>query len=679
MAKTNISFDNKNYSIDDASLSSATTALRQHLSTTMNGTGATIGLGGTNYNIDSAKLSTATNAFVSHLGTISGDGHKVVVNGVEYSVDSNKLGVAIADLHTVLGGLHSGGSDRPDYTPYWGEIYSITFLDGFTRCKDEYRVYEDGSVRNEYYENGEYVEDRYFPSGTLTYIGSEVFIDGTLLGETGMILFATMSKDGTQITMVDNGDVYTLQEQADTPDEERLEGDGAEFYTLAPTALSFRSTAPLNELQEIQINGVTVDPANYTLEEGSTIVTFPIDYLKTLDVGSYEVAVASDSKTVKGDFSVKAPGLNEHGFYYNQPYGAYVDYFGATAAFFLREDDTLDAFVGSSSETCAYTISGNSMTVTSASMGELHLTFSDDGSEAYNTELATNFVLGNESIAADNDYIYIYDKLRNGYTVNAIDKSKAEYGLIKTGVNGYRTVKLADYMFKDNTNLLTAPVIPDGVTEIGYYAFQWCSNMTSVELPDSVTEIGNYAFDECRSLTSINIPDSVTVIGEGAFRGCENMASVTIPDGITSIFDYAFRYCKSLKSVIIPDGVFSIGAYSFNGCENLTSVTFADNSQLRVIGEVAFSTCNSLQNITIPDSVTSIEGGAFEYCYSLTSVTIGNSVTAIGDYAFTECKKLTSITFAGTVTQWNAITIGDCWNHLVPATYVQCSDGTVAL
>ena len=85
---------------------------------------------------------------------------------------------------------------------------------------------------------------------------------------------------------------------------ERLEGDGAEYYTLAPTALSFRSTAPLNELQEVQINGVTVDPSNYTLEEGSTIVTFPIDYLKTLNVGSYEVAVASNSKNVKGGFSV---------------------------------------------------------------------------------------------------------------------------------------------------------------------------------------------------------------------------------------------------------------------------------------------------------------------------------------------------------------------------------------
>ncbi|MBQ2005988.1 MAG: hypothetical protein II205_00290, partial [Bacteroidales bacterium] len=105
----------------------------------------------------------------------------------------------------------------------------------------------------------------------------------------------------------------------DTPEQERLEGDGAEYYTLAPTALSFRSTAPLNEFQEVKVNGEVVDPSNYTLEEGSTIVTLSIDYLKTLDIGSYEVDIVSDSKTVKGGFTVAAPELNEYGFYYNQP------------------------------------------------------------------------------------------------------------------------------------------------------------------------------------------------------------------------------------------------------------------------------------------------------------------------------------------------------------------------
>lgn len=117
MANINISFNNKNYNIDESALSTASSALKSHLSSVMNGTGATIQLGGTTYNIDSAKLSTTRNAFISHLGTISGSGHKVNVGGIEYGIDATKMAGVIADLHAVFGGLHSSvlGCD----TLYW--------------------------------------------------------------------------------------------------------------------------------------------------------------------------------------------------------------------------------------------------------------------------------------------------------------------------------------------------------------------------------------------------------------------------------------------------------------------------------------------------------------------------------------------------------------------------------
>lgn len=112
MAKINIPFDNTNYSIEESAFASASAALKSHLSTVMNGSGATITIDGTSYNVDSTKLSTATNAFVSHLGTIAGSGKKVFVNGVEYSVASDKVQSAIADIHTALGNLQSGNDDN---------------------------------------------------------------------------------------------------------------------------------------------------------------------------------------------------------------------------------------------------------------------------------------------------------------------------------------------------------------------------------------------------------------------------------------------------------------------------------------------------------------------------------------------------------------------------------------
>lgn len=108
MAKINIILNNKTYSIDESVLASAAAELKAHLSTVMNGSGATINLGGVTYNVDSAKLSTATNEFVSHLGTIAGEGKKIVVGGVEFSVDSTKIQSAFDGFSAALDDLESG-------------------------------------------------------------------------------------------------------------------------------------------------------------------------------------------------------------------------------------------------------------------------------------------------------------------------------------------------------------------------------------------------------------------------------------------------------------------------------------------------------------------------------------------------------------------------------------------
>ena len=59
---------------------------------------------------------------------------------------------------------------------------------------------------------------------------------------------------------------------------------------------------------------------------------------------------------------------------------------------------------------------------------------------------------------------------------------------------------------------LTEFVIPDGVKQIGSWAFRGCSALTSITIPDSVTHIGENAFSECSSLTQVicNNPDLFT-------------------------------------------------------------------------------------------------------------------------------------------------------------------------
>lgn len=44
-------------------------------------------------------------------------------------------------------------------------------------------------------------------------------------------------------------------------------------------------------------------------------------------------------------------------------------------------------------------------------------------------------------------------------------------------------------------------VIPEGVTEIGSWAFSGCTGLTSLNIPESVTWIGDCAFFDCLNLT----------------------------------------------------------------------------------------------------------------------------------------------------------------------------------
>ena len=185
-------------------------------------------------------------------------------------------------------------------------------------------------------------------------------------------------------------------------------------------------------------------------------------------------------------------------------------------------------------------------------------------------------------------------------------------------------------------------IVENGVTNIGYSAFYYCTGLTSITIPDSVTRIGGCAFYGCTGLTSITIPDSVTSIVWGAFSGCTGLTSITIPDSVTSIGDSAFSNCTGLTSITIPDSVTSIVREAFCGCKGLTSVTIPDS--VTSIGVNAFCGCTGLTSVTIPDSVTSIGNSAFYGCTGLTSITIPDSVTSINYSAFTGCTGLTSIT-----------------------------------
>ena len=86
----------------------------------------------------------------------------------------------------------------------------------------------------------------------------------------------------------------TGPEASETPDvnpEIILEGTDKSYTKGANATVSIHCTGELDDLIGVNMDGKEVDESNYTLKEGSTIVTFKAEYLETLSVGEHTVTL----------------------------------------------------------------------------------------------------------------------------------------------------------------------------------------------------------------------------------------------------------------------------------------------------------------------------------------------------------------------------------------------------
>lgn len=199
---------------------------------------------------------------------------------------------------------------------------------------------------------------------------------------------------------------------------------------------------------------------------------------------------------------------------------------------------------------------------------------------------------------------------------------------------------------------VTDVVIPDGVTSIGYWAFQKCGQLTGVTLPDGVTSIGSWAFYECKKLTSIRLPDGVTSIGEGAFCECKQLTGIRLPDSVTSIGTRAFAGCKKLD-LTLPAGLTAVGEAAFRDCA-LTSITIP--AGVTKVGRDAFLRCDKIETAGPAGGgydyefpwTEEIPDNAFSGLRKLKTAVLPATIQKVGSNAFRDCRELVDLTIPKT-------------------------------
>ena len=113
---------------------------------------------------------------------------------------------------------------------------------------------------------------------------------------------------------------------------------------------------------------------------------------------------------------------------------------------------------------------------------------------------------------------------------------------------------------------LESVTIPNGVINIGKYAFSGCNSLQRIDVSEgnaNYFSCGGVLFDQSKSILikypegkkdlSFTIPDGVTIVEKYAFNWSKSLKSIKIPDSITSIRCKAFDRCTSLKTIDVSE------------------------------------------------------------------------------------------------------------------------------
>lgn len=169
-------------------------------------------------------------------------------------------------------------------------------------------------------------------------------------------------------------------------------------------------------------------------------------------------------------------------------------------------------------------------------------------------------------VVFEGDYGFMYVN-ETGYVVGYLGDSTELVLPISFTYKGNTTTNLRVHAYGFANTNITSLVVPDGIVELGQYAFAYNYSLVNVEIGETITSNGYHPFYD-DSIETYKGPARYAYYAgnphqsnttSGSYNS--DLTTVIITSG-SSISSYAFCKNTSLKTIVIPASITDIGSYS---------------------------------------------------------------------------------------------------------------------
>ena len=202
--------------------------------------------------------------------------------------------------------------------------------------------------------------------------------------------------------------------------------------------------------------------------------------------------------------------------------------------------------------------------------------------------------------------------------------------------------------------------IPEGITEIGTFAFSECDKVEAVIFPSTINKIYQQGFSYMDNvkIVSFDKKDAATkaaiASGEsytafefnncGHFRGCKSLIAISMPEGLLEMNNRALADCTNLTAVYMPN---SVKKFSTNGGGQ---GPFCNSGSLYFVNE-SFTVNECIVNGTLDTSKLSLPEKPTVY-YMPTSLSelgghVETNASSKGGTIFQNCTSLNDVIVFG--------------------------------